>query len=101
MQLESAGACFPLYPSCSPPPSWRAVPSGWGDAISVLVLLGGIATCALHLHRRARAGASRRLQDEIGLAAGLVAAAYVVVAAAGAAIFPIVYLLVALLVSGL
>jgi len=74
---------------------------GWGDAASVSVLLGGIATCALHLHRRARAGASRRLQDEIGLAAGLVAAAYVVVAAAGAAIFPIVYLLVALLVSGL
>src|SRR5215813_14719654 len=74
---------------------------GWGDAASVIVLLAGIATCAFRLHRRARVGASRRLQDEIGLAAGLVAAAYVVVAAAGAAIFPIVYLLVALLVSGL
>jgi len=74
---------------------------GWADAASVVVLLGGIATCALQLHRRARVGAPRRLQDEVGLAAGLVAAAYVVVAAAGPPLFPIVYLLVALLVSGL
>src|SRR5262245_33646414 len=74
---------------------------GWGDAASVILLLAGIATCAFRLHRRARVGASRRLQDDVGLAAGLVAAAYILVAAAGATLFPIVYLLVALLVSGL
>ena len=72
---------------------------GWWEAATVLAVLAGIAFAGLRLVRRSRVGAPRRAQHELELGGGLIAAAYVVIAATSPLLFPIVYLLLAFLVS--
>ena len=72
---------------------------GWWDAAAVVALLCGLALASSRAIRRDAAGARRRMEDELELGSGLVAAAYVVVAISGPLLFPIVYLLLAFLVS--
>src|SRR5919197_3229808 len=71
----------------------------WSDAVAVLLLLVGIGLSGFRRIRRSASGASQLLRDNLELGGCLVAAAYVVVAIGGAALFPIVYLLMAFLVS--
>src|SRR3982074_2541296 len=71
----------------------------WFDAAAVVGLLTGIALCAVGILRRRSLGAPRRLEDELKVGGSLIAAACIVVAATGPLLFPIVYLLVAFLVS--
>jgi diguanylate cyclase (GGDEF)-like protein len=71
---------------------------GW-EAAAVVGLLLGIATSALRLLRRGSLGAPRLLRDQMGLGACLVGSAYVLIAIGGALAFPIIYLLIAFLVS--
>lgn len=72
---------------------------GWWEAGAVIFLLIGIAVCALRRVRRRKSGAPLHLRDELELGGALISAAYVVVAVAGSAFFPIVYLLMAFLVG--
>jgi diguanylate cyclase (GGDEF)-like protein len=72
---------------------------GWTEAGAVLLLLVGIALSGLRRMRRHAVGATQLLRDDLELGGLLVAAAYVVVAIGGAPLFPIVYLLMAFLVS--
>jgi diguanylate cyclase (GGDEF)-like protein len=71
----------------------------WWDAGALLGLLCGLGMTAGRVARRRALEAPRRLADEAELGSGLIAAAYVVVAAAGPLVYPIVYLLLAFLVS--
>jgi two-component system, cell cycle response regulator len=71
----------------------------WSDAAAVLLLLVGVGISGVRRIRRSAAGASQLLRDNLELGGCLVAAAYVVVSIGGAALFPIVYLLMAFLVS--
>jgi two-component system cell cycle response regulator len=72
---------------------------GWYDAAAVIALLSGIAIASTRALHRGSLGAPRRLEEELELGGSLIAAAYIVVAAAGPLFFPIVYLLLAFLVS--
>jgi len=72
---------------------------GWAEAAAVLGLLLGLALCAHSRLRRAALGAPQRFRADLELGGGLVATTYVVVAVAGEPLYPLVYLLVACLVS--
>lgn len=72
---------------------------GWWEAATALAVLAGIAFAGFRMVRRSRVGAPRRAQHELELGGGLIAAAYVVIAATSPLLFPIVYLLLAFLVS--
>jgi len=79
--------------------AFRPGQPSWFDAAAVVGLLTGIAVCAASAIRRRSSGAPRRPEDELKLGGSLIAAACIVVAATGPLLFPIVYLLVAFLVS--
>ncbi len=66
---------------------------------AMVLLLVGIGISATHVLRRDAIGAPRLLRDDFELGGSLIAAAYVVVAIGGPLLFPIVYLLMAFLVS--
>jgi diguanylate cyclase (GGDEF)-like protein len=72
---------------------------GWWEVAAVGLLLAGVGLGTARRLRRASLGAPPRFADALTLDASLVALAYAVVAVAGAALFPLVYLLVAALVS--
>jgi two-component system, cell cycle response regulator len=72
--------------------------NGW-DAASLLALLAGLGLSAFRRRRRQVTGAAALLRDDLELGGGLIAAAYVVVAIGGPALFPLVYLLMASLVT--
>jgi diguanylate cyclase (GGDEF)-like protein len=72
---------------------------GWWEAAVVVFLLAGIGIAAERRGRRAAAGSPALLRDELELGGGLIAAASCVVAVGGAPVFPIIYLLMAFLVS--
>ncbi|MFZ5471890.1 MAG: diguanylate cyclase [Myxococcota bacterium] len=72
---------------------------GWWEAAAVGLLLLGIGLSAFRTFRRSALGAPARLFDEIELGGGLIAVAYALVAVGGAPLMPIVYLLMAFLVS--
>src|SRR5919197_4240088 len=71
----------------------------WSDAAAVLLLLGGVGISGFRRIRRSAVGASQLLRDNLELGGCLVAAAYVLVSIGGAALFPVVYLLMAFLIS--
>lgn len=72
---------------------------GWPEAAVVCVLLGALAISALRRLRRAATGSEPRFREHFDLGAPLVAAAYGLVSIGGQYLFPIVYLLMAFLVS--
>lgn len=72
---------------------------GWWEAAAVVLLLLGVGLSSMRKLRRDHAGATRLFRDDLELGGCLVAAAYVVVSIGGPPLFPIVYLLMAFLVS--
>jgi diguanylate cyclase (GGDEF)-like protein len=72
---------------------------GWTEACLVSFLLVGLGLTAWRRIRRNALGAVVELRDDLELGGGLIAAAFIVVAIAGGALFPIVYLLMAFLVA--
>ncbi|MBI3184729.1 MAG: sensor domain-containing diguanylate cyclase [Myxococcales bacterium] len=72
---------------------------GWWEAAVVTLLLAGVLSAAWRRARREAVGAPSLLRNELELGGGLVAAAYVLVAVGGSPLYPIVYLLMAFLVS--
>ncbi|HEX8699525.1 MAG TPA: diguanylate cyclase, partial [Myxococcaceae bacterium] len=72
---------------------------GWTEAFFVTFLLVGLGLTAWRRMRRNALGALVELRDDLELGGGLIAAAFIVVAIAGGALFPIVYLLMAFLVA--
>lgn len=72
---------------------------GWLEGIAAFLLVAGLAVSAWRRFRRGALGARADLRDELELGAGLLSAAFIVVAVSGPATFPIVYLLIAFLVS--
>lgn len=71
----------------------------WGEAALIALLLFGLGVAAYWRARRGALGAPPSLRHELELGGGLIASAYVVVAVGGLALYPIVYLLTAFLVS--
>jgi two-component system cell cycle response regulator len=71
---------------------------GW-EALCMLALLGGLGLSAVRRVRRNRSGASPLLRDDLELGGCLIALAYAVVSVGGPPLVPIVYLLMAFLVS--
>jgi two-component system, cell cycle response regulator len=71
----------------------------WPDAGALAVLLAGGALAAIRRARRSMAGVSLLLRDELELGATLLAAAFVVVSLGGDTVYPLIYLLMAFLVS--
>ena len=72
---------------------------GWEEGAAVLGLLVALALCAAGRLRRASLGAPQRFRADLELGGALVATTYAVVAVAGDPVYPLVYLLVACLVS--
>jgi two-component system cell cycle response regulator len=72
---------------------------GWTEACLVTFLLVGLGLTAWRRLRRNALGALVELRDDLELGGGLIAAAFIVVAIGGGALFPIVYLLMAFLVA--
>src|SRR5215831_336916 len=72
---------------------------GWREVAILGVLLLGISSSAVRNFRRTISGAPRHLRDDLELGGGLIAAGYTVVSIGGPALFPIVYLLMAFVVS--
>ncbi|SES90240.1 sensor domain-containing diguanylate cyclase [Stigmatella erecta] len=72
---------------------------GWTDACLVLFLLLGLGVSAWRRLRRNALGSVIELRDDLELGGGLIATAFIVVAIGGAALFPLIYLLMAFLVA--
>src|SRR6476619_5849425 len=72
---------------------------GWTDAAVVLSLLVGIGMSTIRRLKKNSVGASFTLYEDLEFGGGLVAAAFIVVAIGGSPLYPIVYLLMAFLVS--
>ncbi|HEX4619923.1 MAG TPA: diguanylate cyclase, partial [Myxococcaceae bacterium] len=72
---------------------------GWWEGAVVLALLAGLGITTLRRVRRHAAGGVTHLRPDLELGGALIAAAYVLVAIGGKPLFPIVYLLMAFLVS--
>jgi diguanylate cyclase (GGDEF)-like protein len=72
---------------------------GWAEAWLIGFLLVGLAVSAWRRVRRGAVGAAVYLRDDLELGGALIAAAFIFVAISGAELFPIVYLLMAFLVS--
>src|SRR5688500_5841005 len=73
--------------------------SRWAEIVASALLLLGVAVSGLRRVRRGSSGAPSTLRDELEFGGGLLAAANVVVALLGPAVFPLVYLLMAFLVT--
>ncbi len=71
----------------------------WLDGAAVGALLLGLIVATARRLRRSAAGANVRVRDDLELGATLVALSYLLVAVAGAPLWPIIYLLIACLVS--
>jgi diguanylate cyclase (GGDEF)-like protein len=72
---------------------------GWGEAAGLAGVLLGIVMSAVRLLRRSSLRMVGQLRDQLELGSCLIASAYVLIAFGGALLFPIVYLLMAFLVS--
>lgn len=72
---------------------------GWGEAGAVAALLAGGALATVRRVRRTMSGAPILFRDELEFGGTLLAAAFVVVALGGEVLFPIVYVLMAFLVT--
>ncbi|WPB82473.1 diguanylate cyclase [Archangium violaceum] len=72
---------------------------GWTEASLVLFLLAGLGVMGWRRFTRGAVGAPIYLRDDLELGAVLIASAFIVVAIAGGAIFPLVYLVMAFLVA--
>ncbi len=72
---------------------------GWWEAASFVLLLAGIGLSVMRRHRRKAVGASPSLREDLEFGATLVATTYAIVSVGGSPLLPIVYLLVAFLVS--
>jgi len=72
---------------------------GWGEAAALVFLLASLAGVVQRRVRRHLAKAEPHLRDDLELGALLISTAYVWVAIGGQTLFPIVYLLMAFLVS--
>jgi diguanylate cyclase (GGDEF)-like protein len=72
---------------------------GWTEAFLVLFLLAGLAVAAWRRFTRSAVGAPLFLRDDLEVGSLLIASAFIVVAIAGGAVFPLVYLLMAFLVA--
>src|SRR3954469_17784454 len=72
---------------------------GWTDAAVVMALLIGIGLSTVRRLRKTSVGGSFTLYEDLEFGGGLIAAAVVVVAIGGVPLYPIVYLLMAFLVS--
>src|SRR5260370_24240364 len=72
---------------------------GWWEVGLTAFLLLGIGLSSARQLRRIGSGARALFRDEVELGGGLIAARYLLVAVGGQALFPIVYLLMAFLVS--
>jgi two-component system cell cycle response regulator len=72
---------------------------GYPEALAALLLLVGVGLSAWRRARRGSSGSPSNLRDELEFGGGLLAAANVAVALVGPAVFPVVYLLMAFLVT--
>jgi diguanylate cyclase (GGDEF)-like protein len=72
---------------------------GWGEAGALGALIVGGALATVRRIRRTMNGAAMLLRDELEFGGTLLAAAFVVVALGGEVLFPIVYVLMAFLVT--
>ncbi|HEX8538090.1 MAG TPA: sensor domain-containing diguanylate cyclase [Cystobacter sp.] len=72
---------------------------GWTEASLVLFLLAGLGVMGWRRFTRGAVGAPLYLRDDLELGAVLIAAAFIVVAIAGGAIFPLISLVMAFLVA--
>lgn len=72
---------------------------GWGEAGALAILLAGGALATVRRVRRSMTGAAILLRDEFEFGGTLLAAAFVVVALGGEVLFPLVYVLMAFLVT--
>jgi len=72
---------------------------GWWEVGLTAFLLLGIGLSSTRQFRRMGSGATALFRDDVELGGGLIAAGYLLVAVGGPALFPIVYLLMAFLVS--
>src|SRR5690242_7989414 len=72
---------------------------GWEEAAAVSGLLVALALSAYSRLRRSSLGAPQRFRADLELGGALVATTYAVVAVAGPPLYPLVYLLIACLVS--
>ncbi len=72
---------------------------GWWEVAVVLSLLAGLAVATWRRVRRTTVGGPELIRDELELGGCLIAAAYALVTVGGAPLFPIIYLLMAFLVS--
>jgi len=72
---------------------------GWWEVAILGLLLLGICSSAVRYFRRTASGAPRHLRDDLEFGSSLIAAGYTVVSIGGPALFPIVYLLMAFVVS--
>src|SRR5229473_2674485 len=72
---------------------------GWWEVAILGLLLLGICSSAVRYFRRTASGAPRLLRDDLEFGSSLIAAGYTVVSIGGPALFPIVYLLMAFVVS--
>ncbi|MGA9520798.1 MAG: sensor domain-containing diguanylate cyclase [Myxococcaceae bacterium] len=72
---------------------------GWWEATAVVLLLAGIGLSFVRRHRRNAVGAAPSLREDLEFGATLIATAYAIVSVGGGPLFPIVYLLMAFLVS--
>ncbi len=75
-----------------------ALLGGW-EATAVVLLLAGIGLSAVRRHRRDAVGAAPSLREDLELGGTLIATTYAIVSVGGSPLFPIVYLLMAFLVS--
>lgn len=71
----------------------------WLEALSVVMLLGGLGQSAWQRMRRAAVGSHPSTRDDLELGGGMISVAYVIIAVGGSSLFPIVYLLMAFLVG--
>ena len=72
---------------------------GWTDAYIVLFLLAGLGLAAWRRFTRGAVGAPLYFRDDLEMGGLLIAASFIVVAIAGGAVFPLIYLLMAFLVA--
>lgn len=72
---------------------------GWMEASAVLFLLIGIGVSMLRRVRRSSLGAEPQFRDDLELGGALLSCAFITVAIGGPALFPLIYLLMAFLVS--